>query len=143
MIYTENTIKAMSVAYDAHNKQYDKCGIPYIYHPIIVAEQMKDEKSTIVALLHDVVEDTDMSLEYLSGIFDTEIINAIDAITRRDNEKYFDYIKRVKQNNIARKVKIVDVKHNMQQDRFDLIQSDKSYLSLLERYSNALRILES
>ena len=143
MIYTENTIKAMSVAQDAHNKQYDKCGIPYIYHPIIVAEQMKDEKSTIVALLHDVVEDTDMSLEYLSGIFDTEIINAIDAITRRDNEKYFDYIKRVKQNNIARKVKIVDVKHNMQQDRFDLIQSDKSYLSLLERYSNALRILES
>ena len=143
MIYTENTIKAMSVAYDAHNKQYDKCGIPYIYHPIIVAEQMKDEKSTIVALLHDVVEDTDMSLEYLSGIFDTEIINPIDAITRRDNEKYFDYIKRVKQNNIARKVKIVDVKHNMQQDRFDLIQSDKSYLSLLERYSNALRILES
>jgi len=143
MIYTENTIKAMSIAYDAHNRQYDKCGIPYIYHPIIVAEQMKDEKSIIVALLHDVVEDTDISLEYLSSIFDTEIINAIDAITRRDNEKYFDYIKRVKQNNIARKVKIADIKHNMQQDRFDLIQSDKSYLSLLERYGNALRILES
>ena len=62
MIYTDNTRKAMKIAYNAHNGQVDKSGVPYIFHPIHLAEQMNTEEECIVALIHDVVEDTDMTL---------------------------------------------------------------------------------
>ena len=67
MIYTPLTVKAARIAYDAHHGQYDVCGMPYIFHPFTVAESMTDEYSTCVALLHDVVEDTDVTLEDLEG----------------------------------------------------------------------------
>ena len=63
MIYTVLTNKAIQIAYEAHQGQVDKAGLPYIFHPFHLAEQMTDEISTCVALLHDVAEDTDVSLE--------------------------------------------------------------------------------
>ena len=63
MIYTNLTNKAMRIAYNAHNGQLDKSDVPYIFHPFHLAEQMKTEHEVIVALLHDVVEDTDVTLE--------------------------------------------------------------------------------
>ena len=69
MIYTELTIKAMNLAYSAHHGQFDKGGVPYIFHPIHLAESMDDEISTCVALLHDTVEDTDVTLEQLAQAF--------------------------------------------------------------------------
>ena len=68
MIYTPLTMKAMKIAYDAHHGQVDKSGVPYIFHPCHLAEQMTDEVSTCVALLHDVAEDTDVTLEQLAQV---------------------------------------------------------------------------
>lgn len=74
MIYTKLTRKAMNIAYNAHINQYDKTGVPYIYHPIHIAEQMDTEIECIVALLHDVVEDTDVTFEILENEFSREVI---------------------------------------------------------------------
>ena len=112
MIYTELTIKAMNLAYAAHHGQFDKGGVPYIFHPIHLAEQMDDEVSTCVALLHDTVEDTAVTLEELAEIFPREIVEAVDLLTHRDGVEYFDYIRAIKQNPVAVKVKLADLAHN-------------------------------
>ena len=74
MIYTELTCRAMNIAYDAHHGQKDVNGVPYIFHPYHIAEQMPDETTTCVALLHDVVEDTDITMEELAKDFPPEVI---------------------------------------------------------------------
>ena len=81
MVYTENTNKAMILAYNAHMGQLDKSGIPYIYHPIHLAEQMDTEEECICALLHDVVEDTDVTFEELEKIFSKTVIDALKLLT--------------------------------------------------------------
>ena len=118
MIYTELTKKAMNIAYEAHHGQKDKGGFPYINHPLHIAEQMDDEYSTCVALLHDVVEDTDIRIIDLAGDFPYEILNAVNILTKRDNEIYSSYISRVKTNSLATKVKLADLVHNMDKTRF-------------------------
>ena len=77
MIYTALTNKAMKIAYSAHHGQTDKSGLPYIFHPYHLAEQMTDETSTCVALLHDVVEDTPLSLDDLAQKFPPAVIEAL------------------------------------------------------------------
>ena len=112
MIYTELTIKAMNLAYTAHHGQFDKGGVPYIFHPIHLAEQMDDVYSTCVALLHDTVEDTDVTLEQLEKAFPREIVEAVRLLTHAEDVEYFDYIRAIKQNPIAVKVKLADLAHN-------------------------------
>ena len=112
MIYTELTIKAMNLAYTAHHGQFDKGGVPYIFHPIHLAEQMDDVYSTCVALLHDTVEDTDVTLEQLEKDFPREIVEAVRLLTHAEGVEYFDYIRAIKQNPIAVKVKLADLAHN-------------------------------
>ena len=77
MVYSELTKKAMNIAYDAHHGQYDKGGVPFIFHPIHLAEQMETEEECIVALLHDVVEDSDVTFEELEKEFSNEVIDAL------------------------------------------------------------------
>ena len=96
MINTKLTRKAMIIAYNAHKNQFDKSGVPYIYHPIYVAEQMKTENECIVALLHDVVEDTEITLEQLESIFSDEIIEPLKLLTKDNITSYYDYIMRIK-----------------------------------------------
>ena len=91
MIYTPLTCAAMKLAYRAHHGQFDKCGIPYIYHPIHLAEAMNDEYSCCVALLHDTVEDTDVTLDLLKTIFPKEVTDAVALLTHRKDTDYFDY----------------------------------------------------
>ena len=86
MIYTKLTILAMEIAYNAHHGQLDKAGTPYIFHPIHLAEQMQDEYTTCVALLHDVVEDCNITLEYLSLHFPKEVTDAIALMTHKKDE---------------------------------------------------------
>ena len=112
MIYTEMTIKAMNLAYNAHHGQFDKGGVPYIFHPIHLAEEMDDEISTCVALLHDTVEDTAVTLEELAAQFPREVVEAVDLLTHRANVDYFDYVRAIKQNPIAVRVKLADLAHN-------------------------------
>lgn len=120
MIYTTLTKKAMNIMYDAHKNQKDKAGVPYIFHPIHVAEQMSSEKETIVALLHDVLEDTNYSIEKLK-IFGSEVIEALLLLNHNDNISYYDYIKNLSVNKIARTVKIKDLEHNLDLTRLEVI----------------------
>ena len=92
MINTKLTRKAMIIAYEAHKNQVDKSGVPYIYHPIHVAEQMDTENECIIALLHDVVEDTNVTFKQLEEVFSKEIIDILKLLTREENIEYLSLI---------------------------------------------------
>lgn len=138
MIYTELTIKAMNLAYAAHHGQFDKGGVPYIFHPIHLAETMDDEISTCVALLHDTVEDTDVTLAQLAREFPREIVEAVDLLTHRDGVEYFDYVRAIKQNPVAVKVKLADLAHNGDPKR---ICNQGNAEKRREKYAKAKKIL--
>lgn len=140
MIYTPLTKKAMITAFNAHNGQFDKSGIPYIYHPIHLAEQMDDEVSVCVALLHDVVEDTEMTFSQLAELgFYAEIIDALTLLTHDDDVPYMDYVRKISENPVARKVKLADLMHNSDLSRLDTV--DGRAIERAEKYKEAIRIL--
>ena len=110
MIYTDMTKKAINLMFEKHKDQYDKSGLPYVFHPFHVAEQMEDEDTTIVALLHDIVEDTDTTFEDLKEMgFSDTVIDALRLMTHDKNVDYYDYVEMISKNPIARKVKIKDL----------------------------------
>ena len=117
MVYTEMTIKAMKIAYEAHLGQLDYNDVPYIFHPYHLAEQMDDEVSCTVALLHDVVEDTPITLSDLEQIFPAQVVEIVRLLTHDEGVDYFDYIREIKKNPIATKVKLEDLKHNSDKSR--------------------------
>lgn len=117
MIYTPMTKKAMQIAYNAHHGQVDQVGAPYILHPVHLAEQMDDEISCTVALLHDVAEDTSVTLQQLSEVFPQEVIAALTLLTHEKGTDYFEYVKAIRQNPVAVKVKLADIAHNSDQSR--------------------------
>ena len=147
MIYTELTNKALRIAYDAHHGQVDYNGIPYIFHPIHLAEQMDDEISCCAALLHDVVEDTDVTMQDLAKEFPDEVIQIVKLLTHDgnaeyDNLDYFDYVRKIKKHPIARKIKLADIAHNSDQTRCvgsDLTEEQLSYFQ--QKYQKAKGIL--
>jgi hypothetical protein len=111
-------MKAMKIAFDAHKEQVDKAGLPYIFHPYHLAEQMATEDETCVALLHDVIEDTDITLGDLrSRGFPESIIHALSLLTHDDNVDYMEYIGKIKTDPIATKVKLADLRHNRNKTR--------------------------
>ncbi len=119
MIYTPLTYLAMRIAYDAHHGVLDKSGAPYIFHPYEVASRMDDEISTAAALLHDVVEDTDLTFDDLraKGIPE-EVIVPLTYLTRDKDAPYMEYIERITENEVAVKVKLSDLRHNMDETRY-------------------------
>lgn len=117
MIYTEMTIKAMKIAYEAHLGQLDYNDVPYIFHPYHLAKQMDDEVSCTVSLLHDVIEDTELTLADLEQIFPAQVVEIVRLLTHDENIDYFDYIREIKKNPIATKVKLEDLKHNSDESR--------------------------
>ncbi len=145
MIYTTLTNKAMKIAYNAHHGQTDKSGLPYIFHPYHLAEQMTDETSTCVALLHDVVEDTPLSLDDLAQEFPPAVIDALRLLTHTPDVDYFDYVHAICQNPVARQVKLADLTHNLDKTRFSGIQAidAESMNKRTEKYTKAKAILEN
>lgn len=140
MLYTEMTKKAMTIAYNAHHGQKDKSGIPYVFHPFHVAEQMEDEDSAVVALLHDVVEDTPITFSDLEKEgFSGEILGALKLLTRKKGVSYQDYIKKIKENPLATKVKLADLAHNRDTSRLD--KMTKPDEERLKRYEQAVKYL--
>ncbi len=117
MIYTPLTNKAMKIAYDAHNGQFDQSGLPYIFHPYHLAEQMKDEITVCIALLHDVMEDTEVTYETLSKEFPNEVMDALLLLTHKKGVDYYDYVRAIKKNPYAKAVKLADIAHNADQTR--------------------------
>ena len=103
MIYTELTKKALKLSFEAHKNQTDKSEIPYVYHPFHVAEQMTTESETVVALLHDVVEDTDYTIEDIREMgFPDEVTDALALMTHDKSVPYMDYVEKIKYNPIAK-----------------------------------------
>lgn len=140
MLYTELTKKAMKISFEAHKNQTDKNGMPYIYHPVHLAEQMCDEESICVALLHDVVEDTDITFEQLeSEGFTKSIIDALKLMTHDDDTPYMDYVRLIKTNSIATTVKLADLRHNSDLTRLDIV--DEKALARAEKYKEAIEML--
>ena len=124
----------------------DKSGVPYVFHPFHVAECMKDEDSTVVALLHDVVEDTDYTFEQLEAEgFGETIMEALRLLTHENGvfteEDYLQYVLKLKQNPIARAVKIADLEHNSDLSRFgsDITERD---IMRAAKYQKALVLLQ-
>ncbi len=142
MIYTEKTKKAMKLCFEAHKDQLDKSGLPYVFHPIHVAEQMTDEVTTIVALLHDVVEDTDYTLDDIAAMgFGQDVVDALALMTHDKSVPYLDYVAKIKDNPIARKVKLADLAHNSDPTRLDVIEEkDKERL---DKYKAAIAMLHA
>ena len=147
MIYTPLTNRALVFAYNAHHGQLDYNGIPYIFHPLHLAEQMDDEVSCCAALLHDVVEDTDVTMEQLRQEFPPEVTEVVALLTHDDSavhqkEDYFSYVRRIRRHPIARKVKLADIAHNSDQTRCvgsDLTEAQLAYWK--EKYTKAKAIL--
>lgn len=120
---------AISVASSAHLGQRDKGGLPYILHPLAVMLSMPqdDEAGRIVAVLHDVVEDTVVNLDRLRLFgFATDVVDAVDAISKRDGETNRDYWTRCKANPIAARVKIKDMEHNSSEERLACLGADEA-----------------
>lgn len=140
MIYTAMTKMAMKLCFETHKNQVDKTGLPYVFHPFHLAEQMDDEISTVCALLHDVVEDSDTTFEDLAKMgFSGEIIDVLKLLTHSDDTPYMDYVREIKKNPTATKVKIADLKHNSDTTRLDVV--DEWAIKRNEKYAEALRIL--
>ncbi len=143
MIYTPLTVKAINMAYQAHEGQYDKGGLPYIFHPYHLAEQMKDEYSVCAAVLHDVVEDTDVGIDRIEREFPPEVAQAVRLLTHEPGVPYLQYIEGLKDNFIARQVKLADLAHNTDDSRImeRETESAEKQKQRKEKYAKAKEIL--
>ena len=132
--------QALVIAKDAHKGQVDKAGVDYIQPPLFVASLVEGELAKTVALLHDVVEDSDWTLEDLrrKGLPE-EVVQAVGILTKKRNEKYEEYILRVKQNPLARQVKLADLQHNSDLSRLTTVtEIDRKRA---EKYRQAIAFL--
>lgn len=142
MIYTLLTNKALKLAYTAHATQLDTGGIPYIFHPYHLAEQMDNETRVCIALLHDVAEDTDITIEQLSQEFPQQVTEALVLLTHEPSLDYYDYVRGVCANLDAPFVKLADLLHNMDNDRLlgtDITETEKKRWQ--DKYNKALAII--
>lgn len=131
---------AIMLAAEVHRGQLDKAGAPYILHPLRVMLQMQDDVARMAAVLHDVVEDSSLTLDDLRARgYPQEVLEAVDHLTHRPDEDYMDYIRRLRPNALARRVKLADLADNM--DMVRLPNPTERDLARLQRYAAALKLL--
>ena len=141
MIYTADTKKALKFCFEAHKNQTDKSGLPYVFHPFHLAGQMETEETVIVALLHDVVEDTEYTFDDIRKLgFSEDIIKALMLLTHDPALDYLEYVAAIKKNPIAKAVKLADLRHNSDLSRLDGI-TEKD-IARREKYLAAIKLLE-
>lgn len=141
MLYTPLTKKALLISFNAHKNQTDKSGMPYVYHPFHLAEQMDSEYAVCVALLHDVAEDTDITLDDLRKEgFLHEVIEALSLMTHDDSVPYMEYVRGLRGNPLARQVKLADLAHNSDLSRLDVV--DDAARERCEKYHRAMELLQ-
>ena len=132
--------RAIELAKQHHKGQTDRTGKPYIEHPLRVMNQMKSEEEKIVAVLHDIVEDTDISLNDLRNEgFSEKVVSAVECLTKQVGENYDSYIERISFNPLAVKIKLADLEDNRDLTRLPQV-TDKD-LERLEKYDKALEKL--
>ena len=142
MIYTPLTKKALKICFDAHKEQLDKSGLPYVFHPFHLAESMTDELTVTAALLHDVVEDTEMTFTDLFEMgIPLEVIDALKLLTHEVGVDYFEYVEKIKDNQVAREVKLADLKHNSDLTRLEPDEIDEWARARQEKYLKAIALL--
>ncbi len=110
---TDKVMLADRYAEEKHRGQTDKAGLPYITHPRAVAAQLDGETEKIVGLLHDTVEDTDATLDEIRALFGDAVADAVQCLTHEDGVPYMEYVAKIRGNELARKVKLADLTHNM------------------------------
>jgi (p)ppGpp synthase/HD superfamily hydrolase len=114
--------------------------MPYVFHPFHLAEQMDDELSTVCALLHDVVEDTDTTFADLLAMgFPQSVVDVLTLLTHEESVPYMEYVQKISTNATATKVKIADLKHNMDETRLYVV--DEYAKKRAEKYAKALALL--
>ena len=133
--------RAILLAAEAHRGQRDKGGLPYILHPLAVMGKVDTLEAKAVAVLHDVVEDTAVTLQSLAELFPPDIVAAVDAISKYDNETNREYWSRVKANPLALTVKLADIGHNTSPTRMAALgEEEREYLK--GKYERALAFLK-
>ena len=121
--YNEQFQIALELAVEKHKNQTDKAGNPYILHPLHVMENVNSKEGKIVAILHDIIEDTDVTEDYLLKIgLSKRIIDAVVALTRSEDMDYQEYIKNLSSNPLAKEVKLADLEHNMDLKRLPTLE---------------------
>lgn len=142
-VNTEQMVNlAKELATSAHAGQVDKAGNPYIQHPARVAASLTDDQTIATAWLHDVVEDTTVTLDQLAEQFPPNIVDAVDALTKRDDESRAEYYERVRTNPIPLTVKLADINDNSNPER--LSKLDRPSRARLEaKYASAIQQLTS
>lgn len=121
--YNEQFQIALELAVEKHKNQTDKAGNPYILHPLHVMENVNSKEGKIVAILHDIIEDTDVTEDYLLKIgLSKRIVDAVVALTRSEDIDYQEYIKTLSSNPLAKEVKLADLEHNMDLKRLPTLE---------------------
>lgn len=142
MIYADRTKRALMLCFEAHKEQTDKSGLPYVFHPFHLAEQMDDEDSIVTALLHDVVEDTAYTVEDLREMgFGGAVTDALTLLTHDPAVPYLDYVRNLAHNPLARKVKLADLRHNSDLSRLDHAPTERDF-QRVKKYRKAAEILQ-
>lgn len=143
MIYTVLTKKALQIAFDAHKDQLDRAGMPYVFHPFHLAEQMPDEVTVAAALLHDVVEDSAITFDALAaqGI-SVDVIDILRLLTHDPAMPYMDYVQKIRDSGNPRaiRIKLADLNHNADPTRLNEVTPDD--LKRFQKYDAAWRLLE-
>lgn len=142
MIYTDLTRRALMLCFEAHKDQTDQGGVPYVFHPFHLAEEMQDEASVVAALLHDVAEDTPYTLKDLEQMgFPQPVLDALALLVHDPSVPYLDYVAKLKDNPIARRVKLADLRHNSDLTRLSQV-TDRDR-QRVKKYAAAISLLES
>ena len=133
---------ALAIAKKAHAGQVDKADVDYIQHPLYVASQVKTEQEKAVALLHDVIEDSDITAaDLLASGLSNEVVTAVQILTKKKGQSYQEYLEKVKSNNLARVVKLADLKHNSDLSRLKSVTNTDH--ERVKKYKNAIYYLST
>jgi len=136
LITLDMYLKALKIAHRAHKSQTrkDSC-VPYIVHPIRVSGYFNDDLRKTIAILHDIIEDTAVTLGDLAKVFPDNVVVVVGLLSKKKEEKYFDYIKKIALHETATEIKIADIVDNLS-DTISIISP-----SMIDRYVKALNIL--
>ncbi|MDO7904869.1 GTP pyrophosphokinase [Paenibacillus sp. JX-17] len=134
--------QAVMLAAHYHDGQTDKGGNPFVFHPLRLMLKALSEEEQVIAILHDLIEDTSITISELERRgFNSEVTAAVEALSRGEHESYDDFIRRIKKNTLARRVKILDLQDNVEMVRHKDLDAQRE--KQLRKYSRALDILLS
>jgi (p)ppGpp synthase/HD superfamily hydrolase len=134
---------AIALAVEVHQGQLDKYGQPYILHPLRVMFRLNTNLEQIVGVLHDVIEDSDLSFDDLRQMgYSDEILVALDGVTRREDESYDEFVARSRAHPVSRRVKLADLEDNMDLRRLPAALTEQD-MARLQRYRRAWERLRS